>query len=83
MKRRVVLRKKARRILKKADKGARERILIALLKLAGDPYLGRPLLGELKGKFSLRLWPYRIIYEVSGSRLAILDIASCLTVYGN
>lgn len=28
-----------------------------------NPFIGKPLTGELKGFFSLKAWPYRILYE--------------------
>jgi len=31
--------------------------------LKSDPLLGKPLSGKLKGLSSIRVWPYRIIYE--------------------
>ncbi len=34
---------------------------ISILKI--DPFLGKPLSGKLKGALSIRVWPYRIIYE--------------------
>ena len=34
-----------------------------LLTLKEDPFLGKPLSGELKGYLTVRVWPYRIVYE--------------------
>jgi len=75
MKYQVVLRKKARKSLKKIDRRYKERILVALVELGRDPYLGKPLNGELEGKFSLRVWPYRIIYEVYEKKLVVYIIS--------
>lgn len=61
---RVLLRNKARKNLAKIPRPFRHRIIIALVRLRNDPYLGEPLLGEWKGKYSLHIHPYRIIYEV-------------------
>ena len=74
MKYRVVLRKKARKNLKKIDERYRKRILIALIELGKNPYLGKPLNGDLEGKFSFRIWPYRIIYQIHQKELIILII---------
>ena len=33
--------------------------------LSADPYLGKKLIGELNALFSLKAWPYRIIYQIA------------------
>lgn len=60
----VVIRSKARKNLTKIPRPFRERIIAALVRLGNDPYLGEPLLGEWKGKYSLHIHPYRVIYEI-------------------
>lgn len=60
----VHLRNKARKNLAKIPYSYRQRILAALVRLRNDPYLGEPLLGEWKGKYSLHIHPYRVIYEI-------------------
>lgn len=40
-------------------------------KLIADPHCGRPLRYDLQGKRSLRLPPFRIIYEIDGDRLIL------------
>jgi len=47
-----------------ADKGHFMRIRYALGSLAQDPFQGKPLKQKLKGKYSLRVGMYRIIYGV-------------------
>jgi mRNA interferase RelE/StbE len=61
---RVLLRNKARKNLAKIPRPFRQRIIAALVRLRNDPYLGEPLLGEWKGKYSLHIHPYRAIYEI-------------------
>ena len=75
MKYQVILRKKARKNLKRIDKRYRERILVALVELGKNPYLGKSLNGDLEGKFSLRVWPYRIIYQVYEKKLVVYIIS--------
>ncbi|MDA2922664.1 type II toxin-antitoxin system RelE/ParE family toxin [Patescibacteria group bacterium AH-259-L07] len=70
----VVLRKKAQKDLQKLDKRYKQRILVALTKLGKNPYLGKPLRGELKGKLSLHVWPYRIIYVIYKKQLVVYVI---------
>lgn len=39
------------------------------LKLLGEsPFMGKKLHGELASQYSLRAWPYRIVYEISDSK---------------
>ena len=75
MKYQVILRKKVQKNLKRIDRRYRERILVALVELGRNPYLGKPLKGDLKGKFSLRVWPYRIIYQVYEKKLVVYIIS--------
>ena len=46
---------------------------IAALKQ--QPYSGKKLKGEFAGLYSLRLWPYRIVYEVHKKEKEIIVIA--------
>ena len=71
----VVLKKSAEKSLQKIEKSFRIRILEALDYLEKEPLLGKPLLGKLKGFYSLRVWPYRIIYTVYKKELRVFVIA--------
>ena len=71
---RVLLRNKARKSLAKIPRPFRQRIIVALVRLRNDPYLGEPLLGQYKGKYSLHIHPYRIIYEIYRANLIIYVI---------
>ena len=75
MKYQVILRKKVQKNLKRIDKRYRERILVALVELGKNLYLGKPLKGDLEGRFSLCIWPYRIIYQVYEKKLAVYIIS--------
>lgn len=48
-----------------------------LSSLPSNPYAGKKLTGELIDIYSLRVWPYRILYEVNKrmKRIEILKIA--------
>ena len=61
---RVLIRNKARKNLAKIPRPFRQRIIAGLVRLRNNPYLGEPLLGEWKGKYSLHIHPYRVIYEI-------------------
>jgi len=53
------------------DGKVRLRIKKMVDKLIADPHCGRPLRYDLQGKRSLRLPPFRIIYEIDGDRLVL------------
>lgn len=70
----VVLRKLAAKNLQKIDSRYKQRILDALVYLQTDPSIGKSLQGSLKGFFSLRVWPYRIIYTIHQRELIVLVV---------
>jgi mRNA-degrading endonuclease RelE of RelBE toxin-antitoxin system len=39
--------------------------------LAENPLSGKPLQAEYEGLYSLRVWPYRIIYKILKQKLII------------
>jgi len=49
--------------LVKLPKNIQRLVVRRLLTLKNDPYFGKPLSGKLKGSFSIRVWPYRILYQ--------------------
>ncbi|MCD6422841.1 MAG: type II toxin-antitoxin system RelE/ParE family toxin [Elusimicrobia bacterium] len=63
--------------LKKLAKTNRK-LLISIAKsidsLGRKPYSGKPLKGDLKGCFSLRVGDYRVIYEVYPKEKTVLII---------
>lgn len=54
-----------------------------LIGLQQNPYEGKKLAGELEGIRSLRVWPYRILYEINEEkkRIEIHKIAHRQGVY--
>ena len=63
--------KKDLRSVPEKDRG---RILTAIAGLADEPFSGKKLSGEYEGFYSLRVWPYRIIYQVLKTKLTILVV---------
>ena len=55
----------------------RRKIRKKLVLLESEPTAGKKLVGEYKGMRSLRVWPYRILYEIQSSkkRVEVLVIA--------
>ena len=60
----VELTKKAKSQLKKLPKQQATKITRILLALQWTPLLGKKLEGKLQDRYSLRAWPYRIIYQI-------------------
>ena len=44
-------------------------------QLQDNPYIGKPLHGDLKGKYSLRSGDYRVIYSVDETDKSVLLLA--------
>ena len=65
------------------DRGHFDRIGAALLSLSEDPYQGKSLKHDFKGKYSFRVGPYRIIYKIvrESVRIYIFDIGHRRNVY--
>ena len=60
----IVLKRTSGKELNNIEKKYKPRVIAALLELKNDPFLGKKLKGQLKECFSLRAWPYKIIYKV-------------------
>jgi len=56
----------------------------AIRKLETNPYLGKPLRGELMGKRSLRVGDYRVIYAVDEDKKVVIlfTVGHRKAVYG-
>ena len=62
---------KASKNLEKIPRKHQDRILRAVDNLSTDPFLGKKLEGHYTGLYSLRVWPYRIIYAIEKKKLII------------
>ncbi len=69
--------------LSKTDKSSLLRIVSALDSLRSDPTKGKALKHKLKGKCSLRVGVYRIIYKVVKKQITVfvLDIGHRREIY--
>lgn len=64
------------------DKKLEKRVKAAKSKLEQNPFVGKKLTGKLEGQYSLRLWPYRIVYFITqGKDVIITDIGHRKDVY--
>jgi len=74
MKYSLILSDKFDRIFSQLDKSVQDRVVERLKELTGNPKLGKPLKGKLKGIWSLRVGKYRILYQVQEEKLVIFVI---------
>ena len=60
-----------------------KKIAKKIKNLQQNPLLGKKLQGQLKNCYSLRAWPYRIIYQLNPSekRIIITDISHRQSAY--
>lgn len=62
---RIKLTAQARKELKVVKTIYQEAIAIELEEMKEDPFIGKPLMRELTGKYSYRIGIYRIIYTIN------------------
>lgn len=70
----VLLKKRAEKDLRKLEKNVRDRVIKKLVALGQNPYIGKTLQGEFNGHFSLRSWPYRIIYTIEEKTITVCSL---------
>ena len=61
---------------KRLPKSEIQKIERKIEALREDPYSGKLLKGEFEGLYSLKAWPYRIVYEIKQKKIIILSIAN-------
>jgi len=62
---------KAQKQLNKIPSPYNERIKITLSTIANNPWIGKKLKGRYNGAYTVRVWPYRIIYDIYKHQLLI------------
>ena len=67
----VIVPKKIQKKIFKIPIPWQKRILLILKSLETDPFIGKKLEGKYKDCYSIRIWPYRIIYSVIKKELII------------
>ena len=67
--------------IKKIPQRDLKKIFKKLRNLSEDPLSGKPLKGELEGLYSIKAWPYRIVYEIKNEKIIIYSIAHRQGVY--
>ncbi len=59
----------------------RARIENALLEIAANPRIGKPLKGKLQGNYSHRVGDWRIVYSIEKSFVYVKDVRHRREVY--
>ena len=67
--------------IKALDRKAQARILREINILKTNPYVGKPLRGEWKGVYSLRIGYYRILYQIKENKVFLLVVGHRKHVY--
>jgi len=71
----VELSKSADKSLMSLRRKDQQRVLLALEGLEKDPFIGKRLQGPLRGLWSVRVLPYRIIYSVNKKIITVSVVA--------
>lgn len=79
----IVLSKDSLRQYQRLPKSEQVKIRKKLRILEQNPRSGKKLTGKLKGIYSLKIWPYRILYEINElkKRIEVHKIAHRQGVY--
>jgi len=67
--------------IKVLDREIQVRILREINILKTNPYVGKPLRGEWKGIYSLRIGDYRVLYQIKKNEVFLLVVGHRKRVY--
>lgn len=70
----VKLSRGAEKQLERIDQRYREKVEVVLELLADNPYRGKKLGGQYAGHYSIKVWPYRIVYTIKQKELWIVVV---------
>lgn len=74
MKYHLILRPRAEKELKKLPKPLFIKFVKEIQLLSVNPFLGKKLEGDYENQWSIKIWPYRVIYEIYKKQLIVLII---------
>ena len=79
----LIIKRKAQKQFDALPANDRERVLGALDGLCDNPFAGKKLQGTLHGQYSVRVWPYRILYTIDRKviTITVLSIGHRKDVY--
>lgn len=67
----VIVPERVKKRLLKIPIDWQKRIFYVLKKFETNPFIGKKLEGRYKNDYSIRVWPYRIIYTIKKKELII------------
>jgi addiction module RelE/StbE family toxin len=67
--------------LKKLEKTTQIQILTEAMALKTDPFIGKPLRGDWKGIYSLRIGTYQVLYSIKGIEVRLLFVGHRKHIY--
>ena len=62
------------RQIKRLPRSEQVKVLRKINRLAANPFIGKPLKGKFAKLYSLKAWPYRIIYRPNPGREIFINI---------
>ena len=68
----LVIDKKAQKEIFRLSLKDTLRIQAGIQKILINPFAGKKLNGKLQGAYSIRVWPFRILYKIQQKKLVIL-----------
>lgn len=71
----VKIKNSVKKELRKVNRSHKWRISNALRALGYNPYIGKALEGDLARKYCIRVWPYRILYEINKKDLVVIVVS--------
>ena len=72
---RLILSRTAEKSFSRLQAKDKRKIIKKLRLIESEPLVGKKLRGELRGLFSLRAWPYGIIYEKKAGRVIVHNVS--------
>ena len=68
------LKPKARKNLDRLPEKDRIKVVAVLDIIVREPFAGKKLSGKRQGEYSVRVWPYRIIYTIDKNELLVVVV---------
>ncbi len=69
---RIVILKEAQKEARKLPQKDQQRITAAIASLETDPFRGKKLRDDFQGTWSIRVWPYRIVYVIEKEIVTVI-----------
>lgn len=70
----VIVKPEAKKDIERIPEPYKSRIYSALKTLEADPLFGDKLGGQLWNHYSVRVWPYRIIYRIYKEQIIVIVV---------